>query len=589
MRLINIQILPKGSNGWKSDLLYFGKDITQLYGPNGCGKTPIIKSIAYCLGYPSIFRQDIYDNCDSVVLKVETAIGNILIKRFYQRKDFEIELIEPLGNKKFFYNEKDFSQFIFDLVEREAVNLITTKNSLVQPYLSTVLPFFYINQDRGYTRIYAPESSFIQDQFSEMIRFILNLPIKNSFDSKKEKLNAKENLDLLDKQVEEKARLLDVAKKNIINIPISKSPDEILHEIQDLEGEIENLKKQGSGKDHAINAIERIINNNKRNISNINDEIYELKTRSSGINKIIEEINVEIETLSLNEKARRVFLSFQEICGANNCQLFFESSDAYSKNLLYLKDQIKDLERNRCNDLNTIKELEFQKNENIKKIDDLILELKHVSINNEMSAVIEAISVLKDKIFELNGLLNELDQVQKYEENLLGVERKRNRALEVYNSYSNNDRKEIPSILRVKNDLRKKLTKWLDVLRTKNISYDISFTNDFMPILGSERISNLTGSTLTRVVLAFHAAFFEVVASQGGVGFKFLILDTPKQHEIHADDLNNYINELKNLCGTYDVQIIFSTTEYHYIGNDRDMEWNPKYANKEQNMFLQVL
>ncbi|WP_335995199.1 hypothetical protein [Acinetobacter pittii] len=206
-----------------------------------------------------------------------------------------------------------------------------------------------------------------------------------------------------------------------------------------------------------------------------------------------------------------------------------------------------------------------------------------------MSAVIEAISVLKDKIFELNGLLNELDQVQKYEENLLGVERKRNRALEVYNSYSNNDRKEIPSILRVKNDLRKKITKWLDVLRTKNISYDISFTNDFMPILGSERISNLTGSTLTRVVLAFHAAFFEVVASQGDVGFKFLILDTPKQHEIHADDLNNYINELKNLCGTYDVQIIFSTTEYHYIGNDRDMEWNPKYANKEQNMFLQVL
>ncbi|MFW6746074.1 AAA family ATPase, partial [Acinetobacter pittii] len=95
MKLINIQIFPKGNNGWGSDLLTFGDDITQLFGPNGCGKTPIIQSIAYCLGYPCTFRQDIYDHCLNVKLKIKTEKGNLVITRKYHKSDFEIEVIEP--------------------------------------------------------------------------------------------------------------------------------------------------------------------------------------------------------------------------------------------------------------------------------------------------------------------------------------------------------------------------------------------------------------------------------------------------------------------------------------------------------------
>ena len=53
-----------------------------------------------------------------------------------------------------------------------------------------------------------------------------------------------------------------------------------------------------------------------------------------------------MKTLSLNEEARGVFTSFQEICRTPNCGLFLGSAESYGKNLLYLKDQIKDLERN---------------------------------------------------------------------------------------------------------------------------------------------------------------------------------------------------------------------------------------------------
>ncbi|AXN30054.1 hypothetical protein DVV14_01565 [Vibrio coralliilyticus] len=59
MKLISIEILGNGESGWSSEPLFFGKHITHISGPNSCGKTPIVQSIAFCLGYPCLFREDI--------------------------------------------------------------------------------------------------------------------------------------------------------------------------------------------------------------------------------------------------------------------------------------------------------------------------------------------------------------------------------------------------------------------------------------------------------------------------------------------------------------------------------------------------
>ncbi|MBL1639793.1 hypothetical protein ELD68_35540, partial [Klebsiella pneumoniae] len=50
-------------------------------------------------------------------------------------------------------------------------------------------------------------------------------------------------------------------------------------------------------------------------------------------------------TLNLNEEAKRIFRSFEEICPSLDCKMFTRSSESYAKHLLYLKDQIKDIER----------------------------------------------------------------------------------------------------------------------------------------------------------------------------------------------------------------------------------------------------
>lgn len=50
MRLLDLTLEPRGVNGWGSSTLAFGRRVTSLFAPNGSGKTPLIQSIAFCLG-----------------------------------------------------------------------------------------------------------------------------------------------------------------------------------------------------------------------------------------------------------------------------------------------------------------------------------------------------------------------------------------------------------------------------------------------------------------------------------------------------------------------------------------------------------
>lgn len=184
MKLVSLEIFPKGNNGWKSEKLEFGSHITQLYGPNGCGKTPLVQSIAYCLGYPCVFRKDIYERCNYAVLEVATSKGTLSLKRFFS-KDTDIAVNEPTGTEQRFFDEDSYSAYLFEWLGVEPSTLVTVASKPTSAYLSTLLPIFYLDQDDGYSKVYNSPSNFIKDQLSEMIRMIFRLPVKNSFDKKK--------------------------------------------------------------------------------------------------------------------------------------------------------------------------------------------------------------------------------------------------------------------------------------------------------------------------------------------------------------------------------------------------------------------
>jgi chromosome segregation ATPase len=582
MILLSLKIHAIGNYGWESEELVFGKNITQIYGPNGCGKTPIVQSIAFCLGFPSIFRKDIYDHCGHVTLKVKTSTGIMIIKRTISR-DVEISIQHESGTILSFYNEQDYSEFIFELLDLKSHTLVSNSNHATSAYLSSILPIFYLDQDDGYSKVYCPPNNFIRDQFAEMIRMVFDLPVKNSFDIKKDRIYAKDVLTQLDKQIEIHNRQLQIAKDNIATV--TKSPDIIRSEIAILEKDFETIKSSNTVHDESIGALDRIIHIHRKSIKKIDHEIFETSKRVNGLAQLTHEINTEIDTLNLNEEARRVFLSFNEICSSSCCHLFNSSSNSYSKNLLYLKDQIKDLQRNSDNDRIRIELLDKQKNALEILIKNLVYERSITTAKSEISALVDTISEIKNQIFELQTQLSNIERVNKIESYHFELLANRNKALENYDSLST-ERSLTPEIIRVRSELRTLFIKWVDVIKTQNISKDITFQTDFIPILGSESIQNLKGSTKIRTVLAFHAALLELMANLNKLHFRFLILDTPKQHEIHIEDLENYIQELKKLCVKSNIQIIFSTTEYHYSIVNDDKEWTPKFPGNTQNMFL---
>lgn len=586
MKLISLQIFPNGKFGWESNTLIFGRAVTQLYGPNGCGKTPIVQSIAYCLGYPCKFRNDIYDKCSHAILEVEINKRLYKFKRKYIQLSVEIEVITSTGLVERFFDEKEYSLFIFDLLDIEVNNLVGNSNQVITPYLATLLPIFYLDQDDGYNKYYSPPSKFIKDQFSEMVRLIFKLPAKNLFDAKKGRIEAKQLLDYLDETVHKQARDVDVAKENALSI--SKNMEDISAEISALEAELDGLKNSGANYDDSIAALDKLISGNLRNIREIKNELLEITKREKSINHIITEINTEIETLNINEEAKRVFLAFNEICGSNNCQLFSISSESYSKNLLYLKDQIKDLERNSL--IDNVRKRDFLEQIRLdeEKIEQLVKDKQSAVGKSEISVLIDAISAVKNKIFDLKNQYDELNSIETLKEKYFKSVVKRNSALDKYESFSSGGVTP-PQISRLKSKLKELFVKWLDVLNTKNIRREITFKDEFSPVLGDESIDQLKGSTRTRAVLAFHAALIELMIANKLDAFNFFILDTPKQHEVHNDDLNCFMLALKEMADKNGIQIIFSTTEYHYECDSSDSEWTPKFAGDGQDMFLRVL
>jgi hypothetical protein len=585
MKLLSIEIISRGFDGLQSDKLEFGDQITHLYGPNGSGKTPLIQAITFCLGYPSVFRDEIYSKCKEAILIFSVDKKIFSITRDISREVY-IKLEDDKKKQHIFHNESDFSEYLFDVFKMPFRNLVGTKNTLSTPYMATVFPLFYLEQDIGYSELYASAAKFIKDQFHESIRLIFNLPAKNNFDQKKHKIIITERLEQLDKDVELQRRILDNSSKSIRNI--TKNRNEINNEINILGQEIERLKTQGADKETSINVIDRLIIKKKKNIIEIEDEISEIQKRSSNIDKIKNDINIEIESLNLNEEARRIFITFKEICGSENCSLFSKGSNAYTKSLLYLKDQIKDLDRNRDTDKIKSDFLETQKESLINDIHELSNQKNDNLKSSDINSIIETISRLSSQIFELNQFVTELDKHQAIEERFIYLENLRNQVLAEYESL-NKIFSSSPEMVEIRRDLRDNFVNWLKILQTDNVSFNITYKEEFMPVLGNEVISQLKGSTKIRAILAYHAALIQTIPKHSKCKFNIYILDTPKQHEMHESDLHEYIAALKILSETNNMQIIFSTTEYKYPPKEGDKVWLPLYPGEKHNMYLKTL
>lgn len=587
MNLLELRIEPSGPRGWGSRKLEFGKDITQLYGPNGCGKTPVIHSIAYALGYPVRYRDDILSNCASVVLKAVHRDVHIEFRREIG-SDFHIDCTQSdTQQTRTFYNEKDMSAYLFGFLGLPEQTLTSNRNEPTPAYVSTFLPLFYVDQDSGYASTYKSPASFIKDQYAEMVRYSLGVPAKNSFERKRLLIEKKDELKRTDTAIVTSERFIE----RLVNERegSGRTSHQLESELLRLREELDDLRASQDATEGADSAINYLLQEKVAQKQEIDRRVRDLQERISGLGKIKNEIEIEINTLSLNEEARRLFTSFNDICANSRCQLFLNSSESYGKNLLYLRDQIKDLERNASYQEVRLEDLLDQSKKIESEIASMRTSLSSERVGNSTDGLVNAISQLTRGIIDLQS---EKEIVERIESEKTGYVELLNARERLHNDIAAMDSGGASADLRIlefRSEYREKLKEWLDVLSTRNVSRDISVDSDFGVLFGNEKINQFSGSTLLRVVLAMKAAFFDIYINRGAEHIGFIIFDTPRQHDIEAEHFAAFIQRLKETVKSSSCQVVFSTTEYHYDSQENDIQWVPEFPGLEQNMFLGII
>lgn len=262
------------------------------------------------------------------------------------------------------------------------------------------------------------------------------------------------------------------------------------------------------------------------------------------------------------------------------------SADSYGKSLLYLKDQIKDLEIATSSNIQKAESIAIEKQFIERQMFELAQQRGLAEREAGIEIFIEAISRIASEIFELGLEKSKLEKYEKHKKTHFELIKKRENTLNLEDSLKTS-REQSPDILKFRIDLSQKMAEWLDILNSKNISRDIRIDSDLKPILGTEKLGIIKGSSKARTVLAFHAALFELCTNNPESPFRVLVFDTPRQQEIHWEDLDAYIQALKSVALRNNAQVIFSTTSYQYkIDPQTDNEWLPQFAGIEQAMYL---
>lgn len=587
MRLKSLHIEPLGEAGWESPLLEVGLRTTMLFAPNGSGKTPIIRALASALGFPNKFRNDILEKCKAVVLHAESASKPLTIRRvigatnteFYATIDFDGEQTEH-------HAEGSFSIALFKLLGLKPPRLVSNKGEEAQPYISTLLPVFYLIQGYGYSAAYKAPNPFIEDQFAEMVRFAFGLNPKHSYEIKKNLIEEKSAFEAQTRKIVGAQRVLEYQSRGVDTSDANQAV--LLRTVENLTQQIDALRASVDAKGTASSALSEMLRQKDSQIQARQMELFDLQNRVAGIETIRAEIDGEVKTLGLNEEARRVFTSFQEICRMPNCGLFLGSTESYGKNLLYLKDQIKDLERNSLRAEIRIEQLQ-------ERLDELGMERQTLVDNLDsptasgVDQLVTVVKALTKQLVEAQSELGRLSALKDERSKLFELEKERDRIQDRIDGLSNTGRAD-NEFKKLRLTLRELTVKWMQTLVTQNVSTNVDIDLNLRFTFGGETIETIgsggTSSTTIRLVLAIHAALFEAYLSDKSRPFRFLILDTPKQEELHTADLAQYLKELEKMCEANNAQLVFSSTEYDHPTGPKDKRWLPTYRGPDKPMYL---
>jgi hypothetical protein len=558
---------------------------TAVQGANGTGKTPIMKGVIQGLGHEVELPPDVLTRCQFAETTLMVDGHPVRLTRRLG-SDFEIS-VDDVPNRQTFTSQAEYAKWFIALFNGEPRTLTNKQNQAAELYTTVLLPALWVDQDHGWTTDYwtPPNRNFIQDQRQEVIRFLVGLPARHPFHQRTEYDAAKETLEKTERQIELQRFIVDRLRTN------EKLQD---GEEPRLTERRSQLRRELDANSEVIEAIRSTTAFFDRDILAIEAQRDELIARHSALTKrkgqlslVLSELDGEEDILTANVQATDLLRQF---CGREGCQMFATSERSFGRSLLFLKDQLKDL-----------KASDRELNRDVESIEKQITVLneslaakratREQAVNASPQAeVMRKLSALTREIVEVELRLAKLQQYTAEQKKFDRLLDQREQAASAVADSRPTRGKGASAIDDVRQMLGDAMQQWLITLGTQN-TRTAHFDEDFVLYVDDAKFATTThqsGSTRTRIVLAFHAALLEVSLARGGNHPGWLLFDAPKQHELSQTDFDAYTDRLQLLAAKYPqrVQVVFSVADLRTQFHPGDEVWLPTFTLDGKPRFL---
>lgn len=585
VRLQSFQYVPRGPDGWESRVLHFGDIFTAVQGANGTGKTPIMKGVMLGLGHEVELPPDVLARCEFAQTTLMVDRRPVTLRRRLGA-DFDIRVDDGL-RQQVFTVQGEYARWFTALLSGEIRTLTNKQNRPAELYANVLLPAVSVDQDHGWTTDYwtPANRNFVQDQRQEVIRFLVGLPPRHPFRARTEYDAAKESLERTERAIEMQRFIVERLRTNE-QLAENEEPRLIERQSQ--------LRRELDANSEVIEAIRSAAAFFDREIAALDGQRDELIARDATLTKrkgqlslVLSELDGEEDILTANVQSTDLLRQF---CGREGCQMFVTSERSFGRSLLFLKDQIKDLkasDRDLSRDVESLGEqiaaleaaLAAKRNERERAV--------NTSPQGEMMGKLGALTK------EVVGVELRLAKVQQYAAEQQKFERlldQRERAAAAVAENRPASVRGASAAEDVRELLSDAMQEWLMTLGTQNTKA-ARFDDDFVLYVDDAKFATTThqsGSTRTRIVLAFHAALLEVSLARGGNHPGWLLFDAPKQHELSQIDFDAYTDRLQLIAANHParVQIVFSVADLKTQFQSGDEVWIPTFTIDGKPRFL---
>jgi prefoldin subunit 5 len=558
---------------------------TVVQGPNGTGKTPIMKGIMQALGHEVELPPDIVKHCAAAELVLSVDGRPVTLTRKLQ-KDFDLTVSDG-PDVTHFVSQAEYARWFTALFAEGRRTLTNKQHQEADLYATVLLPSLWVDQDHGWTTDYwtPPDRNFILNQRQEVVRFLLGLPARHPFRERTVFDAAKESLERTERTIELQRFVIDRLRTND-QLEDNEEPA--------LQTRRAHLRSEVEANGQAIEAIRSVTTFFDREIAALEAQRDELSAQEAGLSRrkgqlslVLSELDGEEDILTANVQAADLLRQF---CARDGCQMFATSERSFGRSLLFLKDQIKDLKTS-DDQLNREAASLARRREALARALDVkrAERLQAVSVSPQ-AEVLGKLQILTKEVVDVEL---RVAKVQQYAAERVKFERlldQREQASAAVAAARPTGSRGVDAVEDARKMLSETMQEWLQTLQTQN-TLSARFDDDFTLYVDEAKFSTTThqsGSTRTRIVLAFHAALLEVSLARGGNHPGWLLLDAPKQHELNQADFDAYAERMQTIAARYPdrVQVVFSVADLKTQLEATDEIWLPSFTIDQKPRFL---